>query len=117
MASVTLRSEEVASQGLQDTLSAREARGSSPISDDSSHTSTQYPLEQGTQKDVFEANPGIPTLPTSQRQRMLRWHMLHIPHIFTRHCKAFIWVWVSGACEGGSICRHLGQASCAAHVL
>lgn len=20
--------------------------------------------------------------------------MLHIPHIFTRHCKAFIWVWV-----------------------
>lgn len=27
--------------------------------------------------------------------------MLHIPHIFTRHCKAFIWVWVSGAYEGG----------------
>lgn len=40
-------------------------------------------------------------LPTSQRQRTLRWHMLHIPHIFTRHCKAFIWVWVSGASERG----------------
>lgn len=24
-----------------------------------------------------------------------------IYHIFTRHCKAFIWVWVSGAYEGG----------------
>lgn len=101
MATLTLRSEEVASQHLQDTRSAREARGSSPISDESSHTSTQCPLEKGAPKDLSEANPGTPTLPTSQRQRMLRWHMLHIPHIFTRHCKAFIWVWVSGACEGG----------------
>lgn len=45
MAAVTLRSEEVASQRLQDTRTAREACGSSPSSDDSSHTSTQSPLE------------------------------------------------------------------------
>lgn len=108
-----LRSEKVASQGLK-ILAPQETRGLSPINDDSSHISTRYPLEQGAPKDLSEANPGTPTLPTSQHQRILRWHMLHIPHIFTRHCKAFIWVWVSGAYEGGRL--HPGQASCAVHV-
>lgn len=66
MAAVMLRSEEVASQGLK-ILAPRKIRGLSPISDDSSHTSTRYPLEQGAPKDLSEANPDTPTLPTSQR--------------------------------------------------
>lgn len=55
----------------QDIHSARDSWSLS-ISDNSVHTSTRYPLEQGAPKGVSEANPGTPTLPTSQRQRMLR---------------------------------------------
>jgi hypothetical protein len=52
---------------------------------------------------------GTPLLPTYQRQWTLRWHMLHIPHIFTRHCKAFIWVWVSGALRRGRFAGPQGK--------
>lgn len=119
-AAMMLYSEQVAFNRPQDTRSTREARGSSPSSDDSSnttrHKSSRSLLEKGIKKDLSEANPGAAMLPTSQRQRTLRWHMLHIPHIFTRHCKAFIWVWVSGASERGRFVGIRGKTVVAVHV-
>lgn len=102
------------SKNCHPTRTARISQGC-PISDDTSRALTRFPLEQGAQKDLSGVNLGTPTLPASQRQRILRWHMLHKPHIFTRHCKAFIWVWVSGACEGSALSAP-GQNSDAVRV-
>lgn len=108
-----LYSEKVAFNRPQDACSRERGSRFLPFSDNSSTTTRRNPsqplLEKGTKKDLSEANPGAAMLPASQRQRTLRWHMLHIPHIFTRHCKAFIWVWVSGASERGRFVGSQGK--------
>lgn len=86
----------------------------------SATTPTTPPLDpglqkQGNQRGFSGANPAASKLLTCQREWLLRWHQLHISHIFTRHCKAFIWCGFAAYAKG-SLCRPPGQDSCAVNV-